>query len=104
MAMAECKCRQCGKLSATKEWSARKEPACPHCGHAHFSISFQTARPPTPVQEAQPGQLDALGRHKKIIRLENFTDAEPGATIKPGFRDRMRAYRGRPGKLGEDDS
>ena len=101
--MAQCRCRQCGEVSSAKEWSASKEAACPRCGHTQFSISFQDTRPPAAVQEVQPGQLDALGRRKKIIRLENFNAAAPSATAKTSFRERMRAFTGQPGKPEPDD-
>jgi hypothetical protein len=90
-------------VSAAKDWSASKEPACPHCGHTQFSISFETVRLPAAVQEVQAGQLDALGRRKKVIRLENFSAATPGDTARISFRERMRAYTGQPGKPEPDE-
>jgi len=102
--MAQCKCRQCGAVSAAREWSAGQQAACPHCGHTRFSIAFATARPQVPVQDVQPGQLDALGRRKKIIRLESFSPGAAADTAKASFRERMRAYQGRPGKSEHDDS
>lgn len=101
--MAQCKCRQCGAVSSAKDWSARKEPACPSVGHSQFSISFERVRPPVAVQEVQPGQLDALGRRKKVIRLESFNAGQGADTAKTSFRERMRAYQGQPGKAAPDE-
>lgn len=99
--MGQCKCRQCGMVSSTKAWSATQVPACPHCGHGQFSISFQSAGPAAPaaVPEVQPGLVDALGRHRKVIRLENFQ----GAAARPSFRERMHALKKQAGESDQDD-
>ena len=103
--MGQCKCRQCGMLSSAKAWSASKEPACPHCGHGQFSISFQSAGPavPSAVPEVQGGHVDALGRHRKIIRLESFSGAASSAATKPSFRERMQALKTQAGKSEQKD-
>lgn len=99
--MEQCKCRQCGMVSSAKAWSASKEPACPHCGHGQFSISFQRAAPAVP--EVAPEHVDALGRHRKIIRLENISGAAPSAAAKPSFRERMQALKTPAGKPEQKD-
>ena len=103
--MGQCKCRQCGMVSAAKAWSTAKQPACPHCGHGQFSISFQSAVPAVPaaVPEVPPGQVDALGRHRKIIRLENFKGAAASAAAKPSFRDRMHALKAQSDQSDQND-
>ena len=100
--MGQCKCRQCGMVSAAKAWSAAEQPACPHCGHGQFSISFQSAVPAA-VPEVLPGQVDALGRHRKVIRLENFKGAAASAAAKPSFRDRMHALQAQRDKPDQND-
>lgn len=99
--MGLCKCRRCGEVSPSKAWSAAREPACPHCGHTRFSISFPSKSPPPVAQpQAVDGPTDAYGRRRKSIRLEHLTDTRPAAAAKPDFQARMQALRRR----GEDPS
>lgn len=97
--MGLCKCRKCGEVAPAKAWSAGPQAACPHCGHTEFSISFAPrpappAASPTPV----PGQVDAHGRHRKALRLEDLQGKPPAASGKVGFHERMQALKGRPDK------
>ena len=93
--MGLCKCRKCGEVSPSKAWSAAKEPACPHCGHTQFSISFPPkALPPVAQPQVVDGPTDAYGRRRKSIRLEHLTGAKPAVPAKPGFHERMQALRG----------
>ncbi|MBK6657999.1 MAG: hypothetical protein IPG43_07620 [Proteobacteria bacterium] len=102
--MGLCKCRQCGEVAPAKAWSAAREPACPHCGHGHFSISFPAKSPP-PASQPRPvdGTLDAHGRRRKSIRLEDLTKPVPAAPGKPGFRGRMQALRERAAKADDEE-
>jgi hypothetical protein len=97
--MGLCKCRKCGEVASSKAWSAARGPACPQCGHTQFSISFptklQAARPtPSPVAAA----VDAHGRHRKNLRLEDLVGGVPPASGKATFRERMQALKERAGQ------
>lgn len=74
----------------SKVWVATRSGACPQCGHGQFSISF----PPLAGRAvaAEIAALDAHGRRRKTIRLEDLTGGAAAATAQPAFKARMRAY------------
>ena len=91
--MGLCKCRQCGVVVPSKVWAATTAVgACPGCGHKHFSISFPPPASVVPAATAVIPAMDAHGRRRKIIRLEDLTGGTAGSTTKPSFKERMRDY------------
>lgn len=102
--MGLCKCRKCDEVASSKAWSAAREPACPQCGHTQFSISFP-AKPSPARAEPSPvaAEVDAHGRRRKVIRLENLTGGAPSAGGKPAFRERMQALKDRAEQRGAGD-
>ena len=104
--MGLCKCRQCGTLVASKVWAATGAAgACPSCGHGQFSISFPLPAAIGPEAAEVIPPLDAHGRTRKVIRLEDLTGGAPRPTAKPSFKERMRDYgRARPGPDPDDDA
>lgn len=93
---ARCKCRKCGVVSTAREWNvAPGGGACPHCGHGAFSIAFDRpaapqALAPVPVR---PQAVDAHGRHRRVVRREDFEQKPaapaPGAAFAARLRKRM---------------
>lgn len=105
--MGLCKCRQCGTVVPTTRWAASSTAgACPSCGHGQFSISFPPAVAVGPVAPDVIPPIDAHGRKRKVIRLEDLSGGAPQSTHRPSFKERMRDYsRMRPDPYpGDDDA